>query len=79
MMVVVMMMMMVVMITPECSEGRSDHDAGSPVVVMMVMVMVMVMVVMVVVLRQLDVAFLRGPALLLIHRLQQRACIRDRL
>jgi ABC-type transport system involved in cytochrome c biogenesis permease subunit len=77
MMVVVMMMMMVVMITPECSEGRSDHDAGSPVVVMMVMVMVMV--VMVVVLRQLDVAFLRGPALLLIHRLQQRACIRDRL
>ena len=76
-MMVVVMMMMVVMITPECSEGRSDHDAGSPVVVMMVMVMVMV--VMVVVLRQLDVAFLRGPALLLIHRLQQRACIRDRL
>ena len=68
---VVMVMVVMPPIAPEGPERRPDHEASSVVVV--------VVVVMIVVLRQLNVAFLRCPALLFIHRLQQRACIRDRL
>ena len=61
-MVVMMMMMMMMVAVPvaQGSEWCSDHDAGVVVVMMMV----------VMVLCQLDVAFLRGAGLLLIHQLE---------
>ncbi len=64
------MVMMMVVVSPvgsECAEGRPDHEA----VVMMMVVVVMI------VLRQLGLALLRRPALLFIHRLQQRDRVRD--